>query len=77
MRNLYLTILGYGNSEIVLMICAVAVFLQIIWVFVEILKSKTLDVVSKLCWMLLIIFVPVLGTLLYLYFGRASKYSVK
>ena len=46
-----------------------------IWVYalIDILRSKFVDSTHKLIWILVVIFIPVLGAVLYLFIGKKQK----
>ncbi|AMM52985.1 hypothetical protein TH61_15295 [Rufibacter sp. DG15C] len=44
-----------------------------IWALVDILKSDFKSDVEKIIWLLLVIFVPVLGWILYFAIGRSQR----
>ena len=43
------------------------------WTLIAILRSEFKDGVTKICWLLAAIFLPVLGSILYFLFGRFTK----
>jgi hypothetical protein len=65
-----------GGPEILVLLFIVIVPLILwIWALVDILKSNFSGSNDKLVWVLVIIFLPVLGALLYLLIGRGQKVS--
>jgi ATP-dependent Zn protease len=48
-------------------------FLIWCWALIDILKSEFKDGVTKICWLLAAILLPVFGSILYLLFGRATR----
>lgn len=67
---------GLGLAEII--IISIFVFLPLIltlWALIDILRSTFKDNTSKLVWVIVVIFVPILGALLYLAMGRSQKAS--
>jgi hypothetical protein len=45
----------------------------VIWALVDILKSEFADSSNKIIWLLVVIFIPVLGFVLYFFVGRKQK----
>lgn len=70
---LFTTFPGMGNMELILSFLAILVYLQIIWTVINLLKNKHLTTSEKLFWLLIVFFFPVIGTLLYLYYGMPRK----
>lgn len=46
-----------------------------IWAVVDIIKSDFKDTIMKVVWLLLVVFIPLLGFILYVVVGRATKLS--
>ncbi|WP_162428516.1 PLDc N-terminal domain-containing protein [Pontibacter pudoricolor] len=46
-----------------------------IWLgaLIELLRSNFTDSITKLIWLVVIVFIPVLGAILYLFIGRKQK----
>ena len=44
-----------------------------LWSLVDLLRSNFSDSTNKLIWVIVIVFIPVLGALLYLLIGRKQK----
>ncbi len=44
-----------------------------IWALIDIIRSEFADSTNKIIWVLVIIFLPVIGALLYLLIGRGQK----
>ncbi|MES2732096.1 MAG: PLD nuclease N-terminal domain-containing protein [Bacteroidota bacterium] len=55
---------------IVLLLLSVLLWL---WALVDILQSTFKDSVSKISWLLVVVFIPLLGSILYLAIGRGQK----
>jgi heme/copper-type cytochrome/quinol oxidase subunit 2 len=55
----------------IISIASVGLFL---WALVDVLRSK-LDATMKILWVLVIIFIPLIGSILYLVIGRREKKS--
>ncbi len=71
MENLLLFIGGIGVFEIIL-ILIFGLLPIILWIYaiVDLIKRDFTDSTNKLIWALVIIFMPVLGAILYLLLGR-------
>ena len=66
---LFLFLGGIGVHEVfMLVICGTW-----IWALIDCLKSDFSDSSTKLIWILVIIFVPIIGSILYLVIGRGQK----
>ncbi len=68
---------GIGFTEflligVFLMVLMVPVLLWV-WAIIDLLKSHFPDSVNKVIWAIVIVFIPVLGPLLYLFLGRNQK----
>jgi len=74
MSKLFTTIFGFGNQEIILILCSIGFCALVIWTISDLMSNKDLSVVPKLIWLAIILFFPVFGTLLYLYYGRTAKH---
>jgi hypothetical protein len=59
-----------GLIELVLMISILALFLISV---VDILRFRFVSDVEKLIWIVVVIFVPIIGPILYLFIGRKQK----
>ncbi|WP_181308999.1 PLD nuclease N-terminal domain-containing protein [Rufibacter sp. XAAS-G3-1] len=63
--------LGAGELIILSILFIPAVFW--IWALIDLLTSKFSNSIEKLIWLIAIIFIPVLGAILYLMIGRRQK----
>lgn len=70
-----LSMSSFGVQEIILMTMVVMFG---IWIaaIIDIVRSNFSDSNQKLVWILIVIFVPFIGTILYFTLGRASKVRV-
>ena len=64
-----LAYLGMGGPEFFLLLVIALVFLLPVIALIDVLKSR-FDPVTKLMWVLLILFLNLIGALLYYYIGR-------
>ena len=66
-----------GGAEWILIIVALALVLAIIgfWIYtiVDIVKSKFQDETTKIIWLLVVVLLGILGSLIYLIFGRSGR----
>ncbi|MCF0054332.1 PLDc N-terminal domain-containing protein [Dyadobacter sp. CY356] len=74
MPQLYTRILGFGNQELFLISCWIVVLVMIVWTINDLMTNKDLIIGGKLIWLLVILLFPILGTLIYLYYGRSDKH---
>jgi len=67
---------GIGIQEIIIMfiglLIPIAAIVLIIWALVDILKSEFTGS-NKIIWVLVVIFLPLLGSILYLAIGKKQK----
>lgn len=63
---------GFGLPELIVLL--VMLIVPILWIvtLIDIIKSKFTDS-NKLIWLLLVIFIPLLGSILYLAIGKRQK----
>jgi uncharacterized membrane protein len=54
-------------------IVGIAILALWIWAVVDIIKSDFKDIVMKIVWLLLVIFIPLLGFILYVIVGKSTK----
>ena len=69
-----------GGAEWILIIVALALVLASIgfWIYtiVDIVKSKFQDETTKIIWILVVVLLGILGSLIYLIFGRSFRVIV-
>lgn len=69
-----LFITGIGPIELLLLLLFLAMPLGLwLWALIDLLRSSFADSITKLIWVVVIIFLPVLGAILYLLIGRRQK----
>lgn len=54
-------------------IIGLAVLALWLWAIIDILKADFKDSIMKIVWLLLVVFLPLLGFILYVIIGRATK----
>lgn len=57
---------------LIMLLCFLGFFVLFIWALVDILKNEFTGY-NKIIWILLVLFLPALGTILYLLIGRKQK----
>ena len=77
MSNSFAAIFGLGNQELLLISCFILFFGFVIWSIIDLLSNNEYSILVKLIWMGAILFLPVFGTLFYLYYGRSKKHLPK
>jgi len=77
MNNLFTSIFGLGNQELLLISCLILFYAFVIWAIIDLMSNSDYSALAKLIWMAAILFLPVLGTLFYLYYGRSEKHLSK
>ncbi|QCR21461.1 PLDc N-terminal domain-containing protein [Pontibacter sp. SGAir0037] len=74
MENILLYIGGIGTMELLLVLLfGLVPFVLWLWAIIDLLRSDFRSGTDKLIWAVVIIFVPLLGALLYLLIGRSQK----
>ena len=58
--------------SLIMLLCFLGFFVLFIWALVDILKNEFTGY-NKIIWILLVLFLPALGTILYLLIGRKQK----
>ncbi|MDD2501228.1 MAG: PLDc N-terminal domain-containing protein [Geobacter sp.] len=69
---------GFGMPEVIVLLVSMFALVPlaiIIWALVDILKSEFTGN-NKIVWLLLVIFIPLLGVILYWFIGRGQKIKV-
>ncbi|ALI99035.1 PLD nuclease N-terminal domain-containing protein [Rufibacter tibetensis] len=69
---LFMGNLGFGELIILLLFAGIPAILWI-WSLVDLLTSKFANTIEKLIWLIAVVFIPVLGAILYLIIGRKQK----
>lgn len=65
---------GLGAAELLMMSIVFFIpFLLMVWALIDALTSNFKDSNTKLLWVLVILFVPLLGWILYFSIGRSQK----
>jgi hypothetical protein len=74
MENLLFLNLG-GVQIFILSLIGLIPFILIVYCLYDISRSKFKDPLNKLLWTIIVIFVPILGSVFYLILGRSQKKS--
>ena len=53
-------------------IIGIVVLVFFIWMLIDCIQNKNLDSTKKIIWVLVILFVPLLGPLIYYFVGRSK-----
>ncbi len=66
---------GFGSTAQLLMVLFIVLTLGTLWVWalVDSIRSEFANSTNKIIWVLVIMFLPLLGALLYLFIGREQK----
>lgn len=74
-----LLFLNLGTTELVLFMVvaslAIVPLILTLYCIFDISRSKFNDPLNKVVWMLIVLFVPIIGSILYLAVGRSQKKS--
>jgi hypothetical protein len=71
---MFLYIGGLGRPEfLIAMLLGCMPFILIVFALIDIIRSDFRDSNTKLIWVIIVIFVPVLGSILYFLMGRNQK----
>ena len=68
-----LLFINIGALEIFILTLFLPLLILKIYCLIDITRSKFSDPVNKLLWTIIVIFVPLIGEILYLIFGRSQK----
>ncbi|WP_069659619.1 PLD nuclease N-terminal domain-containing protein [Arcticibacter eurypsychrophilus] len=68
-----LLFLNVGSAELILIMLALIPIVLIILCLLDIIKSKFTDETTKLIWVLIVILMPILGSILYLLLGKKQQ----
>jgi len=58
-----------GIWQIILILVLISIFALFIYAIISIVKSKS-DTEDKLIWLLVVLLIPILGSIIYLLFGK-------
>jgi len=72
MKNLLFLNLGTPEIILILFIGVLPLILALICL-IDILKSDFKDTTTKLIWILIVLVAPVIGSLIYIFFGKKQK----
>ncbi len=61
---------GIGSQELVILLVPVVLWA---WAIIDLVSDNFENSINKLVWLLVILFVPVIGCILYLIIGRGQK----
>jgi len=73
MENLLFLNMGTAEIFMTLMLVGVLPIILIIFCLFDITRSTFKDSLNKLLWTIIIVFVPIMGSILYLVLGRSQK----
>jgi hypothetical protein len=74
MQHQLLLFIGISPAEILMLLFFAGIPVVLwLWALVDVLTSKFENSIEKLIWLVAIVFVPVLGAILYLVLGRKQK----
>lgn len=73
--NLLLYLGGIGLREIIVISLFFLPLALWLWAIIDLIKSNFSNSTNKLIWALIIIFVPFVGSILYLVMGRKQRAS--
>ena len=64
---------GLGGSEMIILFLAIGVLLLPAFCLIDIIRSHFADSTNKIIWVLIVLFLPYLGSILYLAIGRSQR----
>ena len=65
---------GFGFAGVIMIFLGVILpLILLLWALIDILRSNFKDSITKLVWIIVVIFVPLIGAILYLVLGRSQK----
>ena len=62
-----------GFQELVFIFLVLVPFVLSIWALIDIVKSSFRESTNKVVWLLVVLFLPILGTILYFVIGRSQR----
>ncbi|SKB69358.1 PLDc N-terminal domain-containing protein [Daejeonella lutea] len=66
--------LGLGGAEIILILVAGGIPLILtLYCLIDIMRSTFSDSVNKILWVIIVLLAPLIGSILYLVWGRSQK----
>ena len=65
--------MGLGAAEIFLLLVAIAYWGLLIFCLIDVVRANFKDSTTKLLWVVIILFAPFIGSVLYLAIGRKNK----
>lgn len=71
-ENVLLYLGGIGFQEIILLVFILLPGILWLWAIIDLVKRNFADSTTKIIWALVIIFIPFVGSILYLVVGRSK-----
>ena len=68
-----MALFNLGGGEIILLLIVVPIALFWVWTIIDAIQNQGLDAAEKICWVLAIIFLQILGSLLYYMIGHPKR----
>ena len=62
-----------GPLELLMFLIVIGVFIFWLLALLDILRSNFTQGINKLCWLLVVFFVPLIGPIIYFFMGRQQK----
>jgi hypothetical protein len=72
MKTTLSVLMGIGVQEIIVLLLLVLPLALFLWAIIDLIKRNFSNSTNKIIWALVIIFVPFIGSILYLAVGRRN-----
>lgn len=73
MKTTLSVLMGIGVQEIIVLLLLILPIALFLWAIIDLIKRNFSNSTNKLIWALVIIFVPFIGSILYLIVGRRGN----
>jgi hypothetical protein len=68
-----LAMFNLGGGEIMILLVVLPLTIFWLWTLIDAIQNKGLDAAEKICWVLAIIFLQILGSILYYLIGHPKR----
>jgi len=62
-----------GFQELLLLTIVLVPFILSVWAIIDIIKSNFRESTNKIVWLLVVLFLPIVGVILYFVIGRKQR----
>jgi hypothetical protein len=68
-----LAMFNIGGGEIMILLVFVPIALFWVWTLIDAIQNRGLDAAEKICWVLAILFLQIIGSVLYYFIGHPKQ----